>query len=145
MAKELQEQILSDMRRWQEIEDGTLASVSHIMAKIENPLVRMVMAIIAQDSQTHRKVQQMIIDSMEKEALVLTPEDLEAVSDAISKHVQLEGKAINIAEEALSHIKGKAMPLQQSLIEYLLADEQKHAAMLDALEGVKRGMYPYGS
>ena len=41
-------------------------------------------------------------------------------------------------------LKGKNMIVQEYLLNYLLEDEKKHAAMLEALAGIKRGMYPYG-
>ena len=50
-----------------------------------------------------------------------------------------------VAGDALAAVEGtKSMAVQQYLVKYLLADEQKHVAMLDALDNVKNSMYPYG-
>ena len=36
------------------------------------------------------------------------------------------------------------MLVQAYLLEYLLRDEQKHDVILEKLNEVKKGMYPYG-
>lgn len=143
-TKGVQEQILATMKRWQKIEDASVASTAQIMAETENPVVREITEIIQRDSQNHRRVQQLIIDSMGSAALTLTPDDLEKVWDRVEKHIQIEKDTAELAEESLAAIKGKTMALQQYLLQYLVQDEQKHNAMLNALENVKKGMYPYG-
>jgi hypothetical protein len=44
----------------------------------------------------------------------------------------------------LAAVKGKHMVVQEYLLNYLLIDEEKHNAILDNLEAVKRGVYPCG-
>ena len=46
--------------------------------------------------------------------------------------------------EALEAIGKKNMVVQEYLLHYLLADEQKHDHLLESLEKIKKGMYPYG-
>ena len=36
------------------------------------------------------------------------------------------------------------MVLQRYLLDYLLKDEEKHEFLLENLEAIKSGMYPYG-
>jgi hypothetical protein len=36
------------------------------------------------------------------------------------------------------------MLVQADLLEYLLKDEEKHDVILEKLEEIKKGMYPYG-
>jgi hypothetical protein len=73
------------LRKWQEIEDGSVASTTQITAKTKNPFIRLVMDIIRQDSIMHKKVQQFMIDSLEKEAVSLTPEEWEKVKRECDK------------------------------------------------------------
>ena len=47
-------------------------------------------------------------------------------------------------EEALGALKGRKMLVQEYLLEYLREDERKHDALLEALQKIKQGMYPYG-
>ena len=62
----------------------------------------------------------------------------------VEKHIELERKTVDLPKEALTALKGTKMVVVQYLIEYLLEDENKHNKILDNLEGIKKGMYPYG-
>lgn len=143
-TKDFQKKLVGHMKRWQRIEDASVASAVEIMARSDNPVVRMVMEIIQMDSQAHRRAQQMIIESLEKRALALTPEDLETVWTMIAKHIRLEKESEAIMKEALAQLKDKPMVVQHYLLQYLMEDEKKHDALLANLESIKRGMYPYG-
>jgi hypothetical protein len=143
-TKEVQEQIVANMRRWQHIENATIASTGNVIEKTENPIVRIVMEIIQRDSQMHYRVQELIADSLTSKTISLTPEELEKVWDLIEDHIQLERKTVGMAEEALAALKGKQMVVQEYLLRYLLEDENKHNHMLDLLAVIKKGMYPYG-
>lgn len=142
-TKELQEKIVANMKAWQKIENESVEMAARIGKQTDNPVVRTIMSIIQQDSATHHRVQQLIIDSLEKEAIVLQPEELGGIWSLIEKHIALERKTIDYAKEALDAIKSRKMVVQQYLLEYMLTDEEKHNKILDNLEGVKKGMYPY--
>jgi rubrerythrin len=142
--KELQEKLVRNMERWQKVENASVASTGQVIAKTENPVVRLVMEIIQRDSQMHYRLQELIIDSLEKKAITLTPEELADVWGLIEKHIEIEEKTIALAEESVDALKGAEMAVQQYLLGYLLEDERKHANMLKALDTIKGGMYPYG-
>ena len=144
-TKGAQQALVGSMKRWQKVEDAAVSSTTQLQEQTANPLIRLVMEIIQRDSEMHHRVQQMIIDSLEKEALSLTPDELGEVWGQIQQHLQIEKDTIQLAGVALEAIEGKkGMVLQRYLLEYLLKDEQKHEALLDDLEGIKKGMYPYG-
>jgi len=143
-TKEIQENIVSSMHRWQKIENASVASTGKVMEKTENPVVRLVMEIIQRDSQMHYRIQEMIADSLETKTITLTPEELASVWDMVEKHIELEKQTVKFAEEALSALKGKKMVVQEYLLDYLLIDENKHNKILANLETIKKGMYPYG-
>lgn len=142
-TRELQEKIVANMKAWQKIENDSVEMAARISKQTENPIVRVVMEIIMRDSATHYRVQQLLIDSLQKEAVALRPEELGDVWGMIDEHIALERKTIDYAKEALAAIKGTKMVVQQYLLEYMLTDEEKHNKMLDNLEAVKKGMYPY--
>ena len=143
-TKEIQEQIVDNMRRWQKIENASVSSTGQIIEKTSNPIVRMVMEIIQRDSQMHYRVQEWIADSFQK-AVSLTPEEIGEVWGMIEDHIALENKTQELAQEALEVTKkSKAMLIQTYLLEYLLEDEKKHSLLLERLEGIQKGMYPYG-
>jgi hypothetical protein len=143
-TKEIQEKIVDNMRRWQKIENASVASTGRVIEKTENPIIRMVMEIIQRDSQMHHRVQELIADSLTTKALTLTPEELADVWDMIEKHIELEKKTVEMAEEALGALEGKKMVVQEYLLQYLMEDENKHNHILDSLATIKKGMYPYG-
>jgi len=143
-TKEIQQQIVSNMKNWQKIEDASVGSTGHIIEKTDNPVVRLVMEIIQRDSQMHHRIQELIIDSLESKTITLTPEELGKVWGMIEKHIKLEEKTVAYATEALEALKGKKMVVQEYLINYLLMDEQKHEKTLESLATIKKGMYPYG-
>jgi len=138
--KELNENLIATLRKWQKIEDASVKSTSEIIGVTKNPLVRQVMEIIKQDSAMHKKVQQVIIDSFEKQAIQLQPEELSEVWGMIEKHIELEKETIRLAEEAKKNSNSFVV---RYLLGYLMIDEQKHNEILAQLEDVKRGMYPY--
>jgi hypothetical protein len=128
--KELQEDIISNMKKWQQLEDATIVITGQMMEKTNNPIIHLVMEIIQRDSQMHYRIQEWIADSLENKTVSLTPEEI--------------GEVWNLAEQALVSLKGKSMVIQSYLINYLLEDERKHTNLLSPLESIKRRMYPYG-
>ncbi|MBD3169506.1 MAG: hypothetical protein GF307_08485 [candidate division Zixibacteria bacterium] len=138
--KEMQEKLVSVMKKWQDIEDQSVKSTTEIAKMTDNPIVKQIMDIIRQDSAMHRKVQQLIIDSLEKQAFSLQPEELAEIWGEVEKHIELEKETIRMAEEAR---KNSNQLLHRYLLGYLLLDEQKHNHILAQMEDMKRGIYPY--
>jgi hypothetical protein len=141
-TKELQRELVSNMRKWQKIEDASVSSTSQIIEKTRNPIVRLVMEIIQRDSQMHYRVQELVADSIESKALYLTPDDLVEVWEMIEHHIEIEKKSVELAQQAIATLKGQqGMVVQQYLINYLLEDEEKHNDLLNRLDDIKRGIY----
>ncbi len=139
-AAEDTKELVSTLRRWQEIEDGSVTACSGIIDQTENPLIRLVMEIIRQDSVMHKKVQQVMIDSLEKQAISLSPEELAQIWDSIERHAEMEKETIALAEKARKNCR---LFVLRHLLTYLIEDEQKHDRLLAQLEDFKRGIYPY--
>lgn len=143
-TKEIQEKIIDNMHRWQKIEDAAVASTGSVMEKTNNPIVKLVMEVIQRDSQMHHRVQEIIANSLESETIALNPDELTDVWDMIEKHIKLEEKTVELANEAIDSLKGKKMVVQEYLLNYLLLDENKHNKILETLGTIQKGMYPYG-
>jgi hypothetical protein len=139
-AVESLEELQTTLRRWQEIEDASVAHTTALMERTKNPLIRLIMEIIRQDSVMHKRVQQVILDSLEKQAFTLTPEELADVWDMIEKHAELEKETIALGEKARRNCR---LFVQRHLLTYLIEDEQKHDRLMAQLEDFKRGIYPY--
>lgn len=139
--KEAQIQLVENMRRWQKVENAAVTSTAQIMEGTDNEYIRAVAEIINRDSQMHYRIQQLIVDSVTKTA-VMPVDDLKAVWDAIEKHIEIERRTIALATESLELLDHQRQGLQQYLLEYLLEDEKKHDNLLAKLELIKKGMYP---
>ena len=144
-VKEAQEKIVANMSKWQKIEQASIQSTGRIAEATDNPIISLVAQIIQRDSENHKRVQELIQSSLEKQAVALSPDDLGKVWNLIEKHIAIEKETVTLAKDSLQAIEGKkGMIIQQYLIEYLLKDEEKHDAILANLEAIKKNMYPYG-
>jgi rubrerythrin len=128
------------LHKWQGLEDATVTQTTAIIEKTHNPLIRTVMEIIRSDSQMHKRVQQVMLDGLEKQAFSLTPEELGDIWDMVERHAEMERETIRLAEEAR---KSCRLFVHRHLLSYLLDDERKHDRLLTDLEDFKRGIYPY--
>lgn len=144
-TKEAQNTIIENMKRWQKIENASVASTGRVIEETDNPVVRLIMEIIQRDSQMHYRVQELIEDSLTSKAIALSPDDVGKVWSSIEKHIEIERKTVQLAKESLGAIgKNKGMTVQRYLLEYLLRDEEKHDVILENLQQIKKDMYPYG-
>jgi len=143
-TKEKQEQIVANMRKWQKIENNSVAATGAVIEETENPIIRLVMEIIQRDSQMHFRIQQLIEESLTTRAIALSTDDLAQVWTMIEKHKATEERSVALAQESLDATEGnKGMLVQRYLLEFLLADEKKHDQLLEKLEAIKKDMYPY--
>ena len=143
--KEVQQDLVANMEVWKKVENASIASTGRVIEKTENPIVRLVMEIIQRDSQMHYRVQDFIAESLSGKAISLTPDEVGSVWEMIEEHIKIEKKTQALAQESLeASKKSKGMLVQSYLLEYLLEDEKKHDLMLERLQNIQRGMYPYG-
>ena len=140
--KQLQEDIVTTMKRWQKIEDTAIASTGKIIEKTDHPLIRLVAEIIQRDSQMHYHVQQFIADSIENKAVSLTSDELVSVWGLIESHIEIEQHTLDLAQQLLASTEGQqGMVVQNYLLNYLSQDEQKHIDLLGRFDDIKKGIY----
>ncbi len=128
-------ELVTTLKRWQQIEILTIAHTTAIMERTKNALISLVMEIIRQDSNMHLHVQQVLIDSLEKEAFRLAPEELAVIWEMIEKHAEMEKESVALGEKAL---RGTPLFFQRQLLQYLVEDEKKHVRILAQLEDFKK-------
>ena len=118
------------LQLWQEIEKKSIESTADIIKKSDNPLVRQLMEIIRNDSMQHHRVPQFLVDTLTRKSVSLTRKELDLVWAEIEAHDEMERAAIDMAAD----LKKRCSSLtQQTLLEYLLLDEEKHDVMLGRL------------
>jgi rubrerythrin len=139
-AQEDPAELINVLKTWQSIETASVEGTTRIIDKTRNPLIKLVMEIIRHDSEMHYKVQQVLLDSLERQAFSLTPEELGEVWSMVETHAEMEKKTIALAEKALENCRLLA---QRQLLSYLIEDEKKHDRLLGHFEEFKRGLYPY--
>ena len=133
-TKESQATLVEVLRAWQQIEDRSVSQCAAILERTRSPVIRMVMEIILRDSAMHHRVQQFIVDSIEKEAVLLTVADLESVWDAIEAHIAAERETGRLIAAARKTLAGTTNVVQQYLLSYLAGDEEKHERLLEGLD-----------
>ena len=97
-GQERTDELVSALREWQAIERKAIDNCAEIMEKTDNALIRQFMEIIRNDSVQHHRVQQFLIDSLTKEQVRLTPEELGEVWDEITAHDEVERETIEMAK-----------------------------------------------
>jgi rubrerythrin len=127
--------LIAALEDWMELEDETIKHAEATLKKTKNKLVKMTMEMIKNDSQKHKAMQKLLADSLTKEALILTPDDLVDLSDGLNKHLAAEARTLEIADAALNNSK---LFVTRYILSYLIADEQKHHALLSKLNELKR-------
>lgn len=140
-GQERTEKLLKTLRDWQGIERHAIETTTKIMEKTDNLLIRQFMEIIRNDSVQHHRVQQFIIDSLTKQPINLSHDELAQIWEEIEAHDQVERKTIEMAKECRDECQ---FFVQRSLLEYLISDEEKHDTILQGLEDFKKNMSKLG-
>jgi rubrerythrin len=123
------------LENWMDLEDETIKQAEKTLKKTKNKLVKMTMEMIKNDSLKHKAMQKLLLESLTKEALVLTPDDLVDLSEGLNQHLAAEAKSLEVADAALNNSK---LFTTRYILSYLIADEQKHHALLSKLNELKR-------
>ena len=123
------------IKEMQGLEDETIKYSEDMSIKTNNPLIRMTMEMIKHDSEKHKVMQQMILDSLSKESLHLMPEELAVISSVLEKHIDAEARSIQLAENALKNCE---LFSTKYILSLLISDEKKHHDVLGQLSELKK-------
>jgi len=131
------DEMVDVLRQWQGLERQAMNDTAEIMEKTASPLIRVIMEIIRHDSLMHHRVQQFLIDSVAKESVTVTREDIADVWDKLKAHDLMEKKTIQMAEE----LRKKAWtPVLKLLLDYLIKEESKHDSLIEQLDVFKKDL-----
>jgi len=131
--------LLNTLYHWQRIERTAIETMDAIRLRTENPAIRQIVEIIRNDSAQHHRVQQFLIDSIAKEAVTISPEELSEIWEQVAAHDEAEKRTIALAKECLGESRSF---VHTAILNYLLRDEEKHDHMLRELEVFKRNTNP---
>jgi rubrerythrin len=131
------DEMVDVLRQWQGLERQAMNDTAEIMEKTSSPLIRVLMEIIRHDPLMHHRVEQFLIDSVDKESVTVTREDIAEVWDQIVAQDRHEKKTIQMAED----LRKKAWnPVHKLLLDYLLKEESKHDSLLQQLDAFKKDL-----
>jgi hypothetical protein len=122
------------------MESLSAKTCTEVKKRTDNTLIKMIAEIIRRDSESHIEVLNLIRHSLTKEALHLTPDELEEIWDLVEGYHKIEHKSVDIAQEA---IRDSRLFEIRYLLTYLLEDESKHLKLLTQLDDFKRSLFPY--
>jgi rubrerythrin len=91
----------------------------------------------------HERLQELIISSLQKQQITLSLDEVGEVIELIREHIRIKGEMIQKTEAMLVHLKDKSLRIQEFLLKTIIADEKKHKEMLEGVEKIRQGLYPY--
>lgn len=127
------------LEEWQKAEDDTITHCQKIFEATDNVLIKTMADIIRSDATRHKEVLGMIPQAKEG-AISLMPEEMGAISELITEHLEIERHSISLAMEEFEHSRNFA---ERQLFFYLLEDEKKHFKLLTHLNDFQRKLYPF--
>lgn len=137
LGAEQVDKLVEMLRRWQAIERKSIEHSAEVMEKTNNKLIWQIMEIIRNDSVQHHRVQQFLIDSLTTNPVHLRPEELGDIWKEIEDHDDMEKETIELAKRLRDECP---LPVQKQLLDYLIADEEKHDKLLNQLNEFKKNV-----
>jgi len=119
--------LLDVMVDWQDTESGTIIYAQDEIPKAKNPLTKTMLKMIRLEAEKNSLIQQMIIESVKKEAVHLSPEELETFSKHLNRYIEAEEKAVTRVEAATNWHEA-SVPL--SLLSFLISDLKQQNCLL---------------
>jgi len=118
---------LEVMSDWMDTETGTILYTSGEIPKAKNPLTKTMLKVIRLEAEKNSLIQQMILESVKKEAVHLSPEELADFSGHLNKYIEAEEQVLNRAEAATNWHES-SVPL--SLLTFLVSDLKQQNCLL---------------
>jgi hypothetical protein len=121
------EDILDKIADWQSIEAENIEQANKAIPDAKNPLIKTLLQTLRLDAEKRHMLQQMIVDSIKKEAVHLSPDELINLSGHLNRHMEAEERALTIAKEAFAESE---LAIPRYLLSYLIGDLKKQNMLL---------------
>lgn len=128
---EKSEEFLNLMVDWQALETEEIEHANERILKEKNPFTKTLLHILRFEAEKHCAVQQMIIDSVEKEAVKLSPDELAEFSDIINRRLEASEK---ILSRALAVSAKSELIIPHYLLSYLISEARTENELLKKLD-----------
>lgn len=124
---EKSEDFLNLMVDWQAAEYQIIEHANTEAPKTKNPLTKTMLQAMGLEARKRCLIQQMIIESIKKEAVNLDPEEVEALSSHLNRTMEAGEKALGLAEQALAKSE---LFMPRYLLSYLVNGLKKENGLL---------------
>jgi rubrerythrin len=109
------------------VEKEIVSSLEKAVVNMKNPAVKGVLKGVSLDSIKHAELYTAAVTLLTHASTALTQENLDEQSALVKKHIEIEAKLIRKLEEMIPTVKDRKV---EFLLKSILADEQRHHAML---------------
>ncbi|MDA8172683.1 MAG: hypothetical protein M0Z48_12745 [Nitrospiraceae bacterium] len=130
------EDFLNLMVDWQATEYQMIEYAGREAPKTKIPLIKTMLHAMEFEAKKRCLIQQMLIESVKKEAVNLDPEDLQALSAHLNRQIEAEEKALPLAEAALEKSE---LFMPRFLLSYLVSELKKENSLLRQFEDEVKG------
>ncbi len=126
-----QEDLRETMRRASQREKEYARELEELARSLPNPVLRVLLEGIAEDSYKHSKIYLAALDVLDGKVGMISRRELEDLKRAIKKHVEEEARMVRLARELADSTENPRLKL---LLEAVYEDEVRHHALLKAIE-----------
>lgn len=128
------EDLIKAMEVWMDSEEQTIKDAKYMKKEADSPLVKMTMEMLIHDAEKHKIVQQMVIDSLTKEAVHLTPDEFAPLKEVLSRHIVEESESLM---RVMATLDKREPRITRYLLSYLGADGAGHREVVGKLNELK--------
>ena len=133
-SKGSSDDLLNALGKWWMIEDETIDYSKSMTAKHDNPIIKLAMAFLRLDSMKHKALLGMLEDSLTKEAMHLSYDELSELYAGLSVHLEAEETIYEQIDEMLKDDK----TFEHRFISSMIGDNRdKYEKLFAHIEEVK--------
>jgi hypothetical protein len=126
--------LIKAMKVWMDSENQTMKDAEYMKKEVDNPFVKMAMEMLIHDAEKHKIIQQIVIDSLTKEAVHLTPDEFALLKEVLNRHI---AEASESLMRVMSILDKRERRITRYLLSYLGADEAGHRELVGKLNELK--------
>ena len=126
--------LIKAMKVWMDSENQTMKDAEYMKKEVDNPFVKMAMEMLIHDAEKHKIIQQIVIDSLTKEAVHLTPDEFALLKEVLNRHI---AEASESLMRVMTILDKRERRITRYLLSYLGADEAGHRELVGKLNELK--------
>ena len=122
--------LIKAMGAWMDSEDQIIKDAAYMKKEADNPFVKMTMEMLIHDAEKHKIIHQMVIDSLTKEAVHLTPDEFAPLAEVVKRHIVEESESLM---RVMATFNKREARIRRYLLSDLGADEAGHRELVGKL------------